>query len=611
MGHLGIVPVVLHLGYFDIRWYGLAYIAALFWLWRYSARLIANAKLWHPRTAPLDLNQLDALIFWIAIALIFGAKCGYVIFHWDSRHYFGQFLTSNGGMSSLGGITGIFLVTVAFCQRMKISWLRTMDALIVAAPISILIIRIANLINGELGGTAAILEIIFEGVVPFVLFRYVVRHSHFLSKPGLLTGTFTFYYAVMHVVFEGFRPQLIDGSGTNSGNEYVQFAGLAVAGLLLLALSVYRVRRRLYSKIDPFLEERSPLGREKFCQRASLPARVRTAASIVLLSTPLYGCSSGNNSDVPNLPAAQPVTVVTTNPGADSQCTCQNSAGAYLQNSSSTTQQANWVVNTEDTTTGANLNPEYGTSAVPPNGKTFIGCTIFAPTTSCRFSAQYSLNQVSRLRVARASQAAVYGSLATPSISACTAWCNDPDNPQSGACLPLGVRFYQAIAPISQMVAALNGNGKVAKADILKRYGVPASYDQCQRGDIMVQNGTAVNEGVGQACMIPSEDLPKSLADRLHIQQSDGSPLKQITVLPRRIEAESAPASRALNSGPATYFDKQETAPIIVFDGAGGLQVTQNYGGTVIAAAHVAGTGGLPNRTIIATSNGCIAVDEP
>ena len=52
------------------------------------------------------------------------------------------------------------------------------------------------------------------------------------------------------------------------------------------------------------------------------------------------------------------------------------------------------------------------------------------------------------------------------------------------------------------------------------------------------------------------------------------------------------------------------TAPYIVFNSAGGAQLTEEFGGDIIASARIS-VAGMPNQTVFATTNGCIAVDEP
>src|SRR5262249_35839417 len=145
LGSLAPSPVALHLPLFDIRWYGLAYIISLLWLWWYCASTLSNSKLWRFGPPPLTQSELARLMFWLAIGLIGGAKAGYSIAHFDSNHGLAWMLAPwNGGMSSFGGIAGVALAAALFCWSRSLSLLATIDALAIGAPISILFIRVGN-----------------------------------------------------------------------------------------------------------------------------------------------------------------------------------------------------------------------------------------------------------------------------------------------------------------------------------------------------------------------------------------------------------------------------------------------------------------------------------
>lgn len=207
--------------------------------------------------------------------------------------------------------------------------------------------------------------------------------------------------------------------------------------------------------------------------------------------------------------------------------------------------------------------------------------------------------------------AAVYGAVDSPSISSCEAACSNP-NDSSLACLPLGVRYYQAVAPLGQMVeAAQKAQGSVSKADVMKRYNLQASDDKCQRGDIKTADGKVVNEGISEACVISSADLPTRMLKALKIDSLQGNkPLTMDTVLPRQVVGEPAPNIRALGATDVLVFKSRTSAPLITFEGAGGAALTHDFGGPVLGSAEVNRSGGK-SQAILATENGCISVDKP
>jgi len=74
-------PILIKIGPLPIRWYSLAYIAGIAGGWFYLTRLIANAKLWGKKGAPITRLLLDDVLFWVAIGVIAGGRLGYVLFY--------------------------------------------------------------------------------------------------------------------------------------------------------------------------------------------------------------------------------------------------------------------------------------------------------------------------------------------------------------------------------------------------------------------------------------------------------------------------------------------------------------------------------------------------
>jgi phosphatidylglycerol:prolipoprotein diacylglycerol transferase len=60
-----------------------------------------------------------------------------------------------GGLSFHGGLAGVFIASVWFARRRRVSWGRLADGLALAAPPGIFVVRIANFLNGELFGRVA------------------------------------------------------------------------------------------------------------------------------------------------------------------------------------------------------------------------------------------------------------------------------------------------------------------------------------------------------------------------------------------------------------------------------------------------------------------------
>lgn len=334
----------------------------------------------------------------------------------------------------------------------------------------------------------------------------------------------------------------------------------------------------------------------------------RQGAAIALVACTLAGCETKKLSDVDGY-HPPPLAVVLTNPGEEPQCACSNSAGAYLANSDSKDHVASWSIYTKDTFANTVLQPISGSGAVPAKGRRFLGCTLHAPGTSCRFQANYYMNSYSLLRVSTAGASTAAGATGSPSVAACTASCSDPGNPTSLSCLTLGVRYYRAVAPLDDLVASSGSSGTVKKADLLSKYHMTEADDPCRRGDIIVKDGVISNSGKGEACVVKSEDLPTQVAKALGI--SRGSPQLELrTVVPETLTGQRSANLKRLSATDVVEFREVSKGPYVIFDGPGADRINAQFGGPVLGVAAVSPPG-QAKRSVVATSSGCISVLRP
>ncbi|HTB68100.1 MAG TPA: prolipoprotein diacylglyceryl transferase [Steroidobacteraceae bacterium] len=191
----GFNPVAVELGPIKVHWYGIMYLigfAAAWWLARVRAR--APNSSWKP----LDV---DDLIFFCMMGVIFGGRTGYVLFY--GTQYWAQdpwypLKVWEGGMSFHGALLGTLVTMAMFAWRRK---RRITDVFDFAAPLPELGLffgRIGNFINGELWGKPT--------TVPWG-FRVdgQVRHASQLYEAGL-EGLVLF--AVMWIFTRKPRPRL-------------------------------------------------------------------------------------------------------------------------------------------------------------------------------------------------------------------------------------------------------------------------------------------------------------------------------------------------------------------------------------------------------------------
>jgi phosphatidylglycerol---prolipoprotein diacylglyceryl transferase len=221
-------PVAIALGPFKIKWYGLAYLSGLLLGWLYIRRLLATPKLWaneHPPMAPV---MADDLFSWVAAGVIVGGRLGHVLFYEPARYFANPleiFAVWNGGMSFHGGLVGTGLAMFLFARKHGYPALSIMDLVAAAVPFGLFFGRLANFVNGEIVGAptdmpwgmvfpgwgpeprhpAMLYEAATEGVLLFVLLRYLTHARLALRQPGTVTGWFLIGYGGFRIFCELFK----------------------------------------------------------------------------------------------------------------------------------------------------------------------------------------------------------------------------------------------------------------------------------------------------------------------------------------------------------------------------------------------------------------------
>ena len=134
------------------RWYGLAYVLAFLCGYALLAWLTRRGYCDLPATKVGDFISATALF-----GVIIGGRLGYVFFYKPEmlREPLSILRVWEGGMSSHGGMLGIFFFALFYARRHNLSWRNLGDNLVVTAPIGLFFGRCANFINGELYGRAA------------------------------------------------------------------------------------------------------------------------------------------------------------------------------------------------------------------------------------------------------------------------------------------------------------------------------------------------------------------------------------------------------------------------------------------------------------------------
>ena len=258
-------PVAVSIGPLAVRWYGLAYFAGILLGWLYGRRLVAHARLWGSRPAPLTVSDIDDFLLWGTLGIILGGRLGYAIFY-QPGHYLddplGFLRLWEGGMSFHGGLVGIVVAMGLFAVSRGIRLLSLFDIVAAAGPIGLFFGRLANFINGELWGRptdvpwamvfpgsdlqprhpSQLYEAALEGILLFLALRILTHRYFALTRPGLTGGAFIAGYGAARIVVEFFRepdPQLGFISGALTMGMVLSLP-MVLIGLLAIGWALIR-----------------------------------------------------------------------------------------------------------------------------------------------------------------------------------------------------------------------------------------------------------------------------------------------------------------------------------------------------------------------------------
>ncbi|QNP45279.1 prolipoprotein diacylglyceryl transferase [Sphingomonas sediminicola] len=225
---LGLDPVALDLGFFQLRWYSLAYLAGIFIGYWYMLKLIKQPG------APMARRHADDLVFYAALGIILGGRVGYVLFY-NLSYYLQNPLDIlklwDGGMSFHGGMIGTVLGIIYLSRKEKLNWLRVHDYVACCVPFGLFFGRLANFVNHELWGAptnvawavrfpeliggmtvlgpprhpSQIYEAILEGLLLFAILAWMFWKTQSRYEPGKLVGAFTFFYGLFRFLVEFVR----------------------------------------------------------------------------------------------------------------------------------------------------------------------------------------------------------------------------------------------------------------------------------------------------------------------------------------------------------------------------------------------------------------------
>ena len=251
-------PVAIDLGFLQIRWYGLSYIAGIVGAW---ALLHYRAK---PGRISWTVEQVADLMFYGILGVIIGGRLGSVLFYnlpYYLDHPLDVIKVWQGGMSFHGGLLGVLVACWLYGRKIDKKFFEVTDFLAPVVPVGLFTGRIGNFINAELWGKPAdvpwgmvfpgagalprhpsqLYEAFLEGLCLFViLWWFSARPRPLMAASGLfLLGYGLFRFAVefvrepdAHLGYPGF--------GWLTMGQVLSFP-MIVVGIVLFVLAYRRM----------------------------------------------------------------------------------------------------------------------------------------------------------------------------------------------------------------------------------------------------------------------------------------------------------------------------------------------------------------------------------
>lgn len=260
---------ILWYGFFFAFGFFVGYIILLYLLKRYLVLFPSHAHDSKRKLRSECISIADRLMIYVVIGAIIGARFGDLIFYqnWSylREHPLSALKVWEGGLASHGGSIGIMIALLILGRKIQktypmLSWFTLLDLVVVPTAFAGCLIRIGNFFNQEILGTQTTVPwaVIFghaaDGTPPvprhpvqlyeaafyllsFVALLSISQYSHWLKKPGKITGLFLVLVFGSRLLLEILKLEqsaLITGNSLVTMGQYLSIPFVLLGVYLLL-----------------------------------------------------------------------------------------------------------------------------------------------------------------------------------------------------------------------------------------------------------------------------------------------------------------------------------------------------------------------------------------
>lgn len=141
-------PVMLSIGGFEIRYYGL--------MWAITFLLGERFFAWYTKREGFGSEIVETGFVWIVLGAVLGARIGHCLFY-EFSYYIAKpwaIITEfrNGGMASHGSALGMLLGMWITCRKHNMPYVWWLDRIMIPVALGGALVRLGNLFNSEIVG---------------------------------------------------------------------------------------------------------------------------------------------------------------------------------------------------------------------------------------------------------------------------------------------------------------------------------------------------------------------------------------------------------------------------------------------------------------------------